>query len=73
MTREVKSHVPTGCPSPSSAPLPRYPLDEDALADVIAPALVADHIQFFSTSATEANGMYKKRTQAAWDHAAHRS
>ena len=35
--------------------------DVDALADATASALAADHIQFFSTSAAEAKGMYKQR------------
>ena len=43
-----------------------------ALADVTASALSADHIQFLSTSAAEAKGMYKQRIRAVWGHAAHR-
>ena len=43
-----------------------------ALADVTASALTADQIQFFSTSAVKAKGMYKQRTRAACSHAAHR-
>ena len=35
--------------------------DVEALTDVIASALAADHIQFFFTSAPEAKGMYKQR------------
>ena len=46
--------------------------DVGSLADVTASALAADHIQFFSTSAAEAKGMYKQRIRAAWGHAAHR-
>ena len=46
--------------------------DVDALADVIVSALAADYIQFFSTSAVEAKGMYKQRIRTAWGHAAHR-
>ena len=46
--------------------------DVDALADITASALAADHIQFFSTSAAEAKFMYKQRIRAAWGHAAHR-
>ena len=46
--------------------------DVDALADVIASALAVDHIQFFSTIAAEAKGMYKQRIRTAWGHAAHR-
>ena len=46
--------------------------DVEALADVTASALAADHIQFFSTSAVEAKGMYKQRIRTAWGHAAHR-
>ena len=45
--------------------------DVDALADVTASALAADHIQFFSTSAVEAKGMCKQRIRTAWGHAAH--
>ena len=48
------------------------PSDVDALTDVTASALAADHIQFFSTSAAEAKGMYKKRIWTAWGHAARR-
>ena len=47
-------------------------LDGDVLADVIASALAADHIQFISTSALEADSMYEQRTRAAWGQAAHR-
>ena len=46
--------------------------DVDAPADVPAPALAADHVEFFSTSAAEAKAMYKQRIRAAWGHAAHR-
>ena len=46
------------------------PSDVDALTDVTASALAADHIQFFSTSAVEAKGMYKQRIRTAWGHAA---
>ena len=46
--------------------------DVEPLADVTASALAADHIQFFSTSAAEAKGMYKQRIRAAWGRAAHR-
>ena len=45
--------------------------DVDALADVIALALAANHVQFFSISDVEAKGMYKQRIRTAWDHAAH--
>ena len=45
--------------------------DVDALADVIASALAADHIQSFSTIAVEAKGMHKQRIRAACDHAVH--
>ena len=48
------------------------PSDVDALAEVIALALAADHTQFFFTSAPEAKGMYEKRSRTAWGHAAHR-
>ena len=46
--------------------------DVVALADVTASTLAADHIQVFSTSAVEANGIYKQRIRTAWGHAAHR-
>ena len=46
--------------------------DVGALADVTASAPAAYLIQFFSTSAVEAEGMYKQRTRTAWGHAAHR-
>ena len=39
--------------------------DVDALADVIASALAADHIQSFSTITVEAKGMHKQRIRAA--------
>ena len=48
------------------------PSDVDSIADVIASALAADHIQFFSISAVKARGMYKQRIRTAWDHAANR-
>ena len=44
----------------------------EALADVTALALAADHVHFFSTGAEEAKGMYKQRNRTAWGHAAHR-
>ena len=53
-------------------PLEHMLQDVEALADVTASALAADHIQFFSTSAAEAKGMYKKRIWTAWGHAARR-
>ena len=46
--------------------------DVEALADITTSALAADHIQFFSTSAAEAKGVYKQRIRTAWGHAAHR-
>ena len=39
--------------------------DVEALADVTASALAADHIQLFSTGAVEAKCMYKQRIRAA--------
>ena len=46
--------------------------DADAPAGVIASALAADHIQFFSSLSAEAKGMYKQRIRTARGHAAHR-
>ena len=46
--------------------------DVGALAGVIAPALAADHTQFFANGAVGSGGMYKQRIRTAWDHAAHR-
>ena len=39
---------------------------------IIALVLAEDHIQFSSTSAVEAKGMYKQRIRTAQGHAAHR-
>ena len=46
--------------------------DAGALAGAIAPALAADHTQFFSTSAAEAKRVHKQHNRMAWAHAAHR-
>ena len=71
MAREAKS-----CGSRVLVPVigafAEFPPDVEALADVSAPALAADHIQFLSASAVEAEGMYKKRIRTAWGHAAQR-
>ena len=48
------------------------PSDVNALADVIASALAADHTQFFSTSTAEAKGVYRQNIRTAWGHTAHR-
>ena len=52
-------------PVPIVGAFAEMPSDVDALAEVIASALAAGHIQFFSTSAAEAKGVYKKRIQTA--------
>ena len=59
-------------PVPIIGAFAEMPSDMDALADVTASAFAAGHIQFISTSAAEAKGMYKQRIRAAWGHAAHR-
>ena len=71
MTKEMK---PCGSrvPVPVIGAFAEMPSDVKALADVTAPAPAAGYIQFFSTSAAEANGMYKQRIRTAWGHAAHR-
>ena len=46
--------------------------DVDAFADVIPSTLAADRILLSSTSAAEAEGMYKQRIRTTWGHAAHR-
>jgi len=71
MTREMKSYD-SAVLVPAVGAFAEMSSDVDALADVIASALAADHIQFFSTSAAGAEGMYKQRIRAAWGHAAHR-
>ena len=59
-------------PVPVFSALAEISSDVDALADVIAWALAADHTQFFSISAEETKGMYKQRIRTAWGHAARR-
>ena len=56
---------------PAVGAFAEMPSDVEALAGVIASALAAGHIQFFSTSAVEAKGMYKQHIRAAWGPAAH--
>ena len=46
--------------------------DTELIADLIATALAADHIQFYSESAKQAKGMFKQRIRKAWGHTAHR-
>ena len=58
-------------PAPVIGAFAEMSSDVDAVAGAIASALAADHIQFFSTSAAEAKGMYKQRIRAAWGEAAH--
>ena len=71
MTKDMKSHG-SRVPVPVIGAFAGMSSDVEALADVTAPALAADHIQFFSTSALKAKGIYKQRIRAAWDHAARR-
>ena len=71
MTREMKPHGPR-VPVPVIGAFAEMSSDVNALADVIAPALAADHIHFFSTSALGAKDVYKQRIWAVWGHAAHR-
>ena len=70
MTKEVKSYGPRILVPVIGAFAEMWHVE--ALADVTASALAADHIQFFPTSSAEARGMYKQRIQTAWGHAAHR-
>ena len=42
-----------------------------ALADVIAAAKTADHLQFFKGSAKEFRGMFRQQVIRDWGHAAH--
>ena len=75
--REINGKLGTpGCagggsrvPVPIAGAIAGVLSDVDVLAGVTAMALAA-HIQFFSTSAVEAGGMYKQRVQKAWCHAA---
>ena len=71
MTKEMKS-----CGSRVLVPVigafDEMSSDEGGLAGVIAPALAADHTQFFSTSAAEAKRVHKQHSRMAWAHAAHR-
>jgi hypothetical protein len=71
MTRGIKSRG-SSVPVSVVCAFAEMSSDVGALADVIASALAADHIQFFSTGAMEAKGMYKQRIRRAWGHAAHR-
>ena len=56
MTKGVKSYGP-GLLVPVIGAFAEIYSDADALADVTASALAADHTQFFSTSAAEAKGI----------------
>ena len=71
MAMDVKSYG-SRVPVPVTGAFAEMSSDVDALADVIAPALAADHIHFFSTSALGAKDVYKQRIWAVWGHAAHR-
>ena len=71
MNKEVEWHG-SRVPVAVIAAFPDMSSDMEALAGATAPALAADHIQFFSTSAVEAKGIYKQRIRTAWGHAAHR-
>ena len=67
MTKKMKSYG-SRVLVPVIAAFAEMSSDVEALADVTASALAADHIQFFSTSAEEAKGMYKQRIQTACGH-----
>ena len=71
MTKEVKPYCPRVL-VPAIGAFAEMSSDVDALADATASALAADHIQFLSTSAVEAKGVYKQRIWTAWGHAARR-
>jgi hypothetical protein len=45
--------------------------DMYGLADVIAAAMTADHLQFLKGSAKEIRGMFRQRVLRDWGHAAH--
>ena len=64
MTMEIKS-CGSRVPVPVVGAFAEMASDVGALADVTASALAADHIQFFSTSAAEAKGVYKQRIRTA--------
>ena len=46
--------------------------DTELIADLIAAALAAEHVQFYSESAKQAKGIFKQRVRRAWGHTAHR-
>jgi len=46
--------------------------DVSAIADLIATALAADHVQFYNASAKQSKGMFTQRIQKAWGYTAHR-
>ena len=69
MAKEVKSYG-SKVSVPVIGAFAEMSSDVEALADVTASALAADHIQLFSTSAVEAKGVYEQRTRTAWGHAA---
>ena len=60
MTKETKSYG-SRVLVPVIGAFAEMSSDVEALADVIASALAADHIQFFYTSAAEAGGVHMKR------------
>ena len=70
MTKEM---VPCGSmvSVPVASALAGTPSGVDDFANVTAPALAADHTQFFSTGAMGARGVFKQRTRTAWGHTAH--
>ena len=73
MTAEMKTYgsPPAQLLDPVVGAFGKMSSDMYALADVIAAAKTADHLQFFKGSAKEFRGMIRRRLIRDWGHAAH--
>ena len=73
MTAEMKTYgsPPEQVPAPVVGAFGEMPSDMYALADVIAAAKTADHLQFFKGSEKKFRGMFRQRLIRDWGHAAH--
>jgi hypothetical protein len=73
MTAEMKTYgsPPGQVLAPVVGAFGEMSSDMYALADVIAAAKTADHLQFFKGSAKEFRGMFRQQVIRDWGHAAH--
>ena len=73
MTAEMKTYgsPPGQVLAPVVGAFGEMSSDMYGLADVIAAAMTADHLQFLKGSAKEIRGMFRQRVLRDWGHAAH--